>query len=106
MPLVATSRIVGRIRSSQSGRAGGVATFISASWTSAGTRASVGRGSLVASQREIVEDRAVRAIVAMAGGGQVPKRGRHRLQFGDPRDLPARAAAIAQQSQELADFRN
>jgi Cu+-exporting ATPase len=71
-----------------------------------------------ASEGEIVEDRTVRAIVAMAGGGQAPEGVRHRLHFGDARlkvadmgfrdalDLPARTAAIAPQGQELADLRN
>ena len=57
--------------------------------------------------RQVVEDRTVRTIVAMAGGDQVSKRVRHRLHFGNSRvkipdvrlgdalDLPARAAAIA-----------
>ena len=78
----------------------------------------VGCGSVVDPEREIVEDRAVRAIVAMAGGDQLSKRVRHRLHFGNARlkivdmrfcnafDLAAWAAAIAPESQEFADFRN
>ena len=58
-------------------------------------------------EREIVKDRAVRAIVAMARGDEVAQRLRHSLHFGDARlkvadmrlgdafDFAARAAAVA-----------
>jgi hypothetical protein len=41
--------------------------------------------SLVPTEREIVKDRAVRSIVAMACGDQFPKRVRHRLHLDDAR---------------------
>jgi len=107
MPLVATSRITGRIRSGQLG-ARGETTFILASWTSARARARAGKESAIGLfAREIIEDRTVRPIVAMAGGDQLSKRVRHSLHFSDPRleiadmrlgdalDFAAWAAAIA-----------
>jgi hypothetical protein len=60
---------------------------------------------------QIIEDRTVRTIVAMAGGNQVSKRVRHGLHLSDARlkiadmhlsdalDLPARAAAVARSAQ-------
>src|ERR1700733_10962695 len=105
MPLVATSRIDGRIRSGQFVLAAGEATFIAASWTSAPAHARVGCGLVVGpSEREIIEDRAVRTIVAVAGAHEFSKRVCHRLHlsdarleiadmcFGDPLHFAARAA--------------
>src|SRR6185437_4103965 len=109
MPLVATSRMTGRMRSGQLATGAGGARFMSASWTSGRARASVDHeGSRVeASERQIIEDRAVRTVVAMAAGDQTSKRAGHGLHFGDPRlkvadmgfrnapDVTARAAAVA-----------
>src|ERR1700722_3046236 len=87
MPLVAASRIDGRIRSGQLVLAAGEATFIAASWTSPRTCASVGdEGSHVdAPERQIIKDRAVGSIVAVTRGNQFPERIRHRLHLGDAR---------------------
>src|SRR5208282_5326244 len=69
-------------------------------------------------QREIVEDRAVRPIVSVAGADELAERLRYRLHFGDALlkvadmrfgdafHVAARTAAIAPQGQESADFRN
>jgi hypothetical protein len=83
MPLVATSRMTGRIRLGQSFVTGDEATFISASWTRGQVRARVGYGLAVdGSEREIVENRAIRSIVAMARGDEFSKSIRYRLHLG------------------------
>src|ERR1700677_1748915 len=87
MPLVATSRIAGRIRSGQLVLGEDGATFMSASWTSGRACASGRREASLAGlpEREIVEDRAVRTIVAVACADELSKRVRHRLHLNDAR---------------------
>src|SRR6516225_319908 len=127
MPLEATPLIAGRISSSGFG-AGEVDTrFILASWGNGRAHASVaGRGGWSArrpsmtarTERQVVEDRAVRPVVAMAAAHKLLERPRHGLHIGDPRlkiadmrlgdppDLSARPVVVAPQSQQRADFRD
>jgi hypothetical protein len=69
-------------------------------------------------QREIVEDRAIRPVVAVTSMDKVAQGLGHRLHIGDTRvevadmrfrdpfDLPARSRPIAPEREQSADFRD
>src|SRR5579871_284186 len=107
-------------------RSAGEASFIEASWTRAQAQARAGGGSrrrLLCNSspgdfahRQIVEDRTVGPVVAVAGVDQFAQRLRHRLHLGDARlevsearfgnalDLAAGTAPIAPERQQSRDF--